>query len=200
MDVRKRRIHPVPFDRTGNAADKNDGPVRILPFHNTDMGQRVIDDAVSIVIPGIVEEDEIAGTHHRSFVKSAIAIDVVVDEPHSVGFGVGRITVVEVDAVLQINRSGDAGAIIRNPFAIGLNRPGPHQFGCSAYDGSSSGGYFDGSAAGLSYRRRPLCPVIRRRGTTYERGDSHEKSDQKHAGDGGGGSVHVTRISPAKLP
>lgn len=135
--MRKRGIHPVPFDGAGNAADKNDRPIRFLPFDDADVGQGIIDDAVSVVIPGIVEEDKIAGSYHRSFVKPAIAADVVVDQSDPVGLGVTSITVVEIDTVLQKNGAGDTGTVIRNPSAIGLNDATPHQFGRCLYDGGS---------------------------------------------------------------
>jgi len=84
MQVGKGQIHMVSLDRAGYAADKDDGPVRVLPLHDADVGQGVVDDTVSVVIPGIVEKDQVAGAHRRSLVKLAMPTDVMVNQPDAV--------------------------------------------------------------------------------------------------------------------
>ena|SRR5689334_1160226 len=85
MDVRKRKVHPVTLNRPGNTAYKYHRAVLFLPFHDPNVGQGVIDDPISVVIPSIVEEDKIPRTNNRTLVKFAMLSDVMVDQPDAVG-------------------------------------------------------------------------------------------------------------------
>ena len=76
-------------------------PSCFLAFHDADMSQRVVGHAVPIVIPGVVEKDQVTGPDGRTLMKLALPADMMMDQPHAVGFRIRRGAVVEVDAVLE---------------------------------------------------------------------------------------------------
>lgn len=139
VDLGKCQIHTVPLNRACDSADENDRAVRLLPFDNSDMGQRVVDESVPVVIPSIVEEDEVARMRGRAFMEFAALTDVLMDESDPVGLGIGRTTLVQIDAMRQKNRTGHAGAVVGDPSAVDLDRGGADKFCSRAHDGSSAG-------------------------------------------------------------
>lgn len=72
MDVGERQIHAVALDGFRDAADKYHRAVRFDPFHHADVGQRIVQLAVAVEVPSIVEEDQIAGLHRRALVDSSV--------------------------------------------------------------------------------------------------------------------------------
>ena len=152
MDVREAEIHTVAFDGTGYAADENHGAIRFLPLDDSDMRQRVIDLAISIVIPCVIKEDEVAWTDGRSLVECAVLFYVRIDDSDTVRMGIGHATVVQVDAMFEEYCSGDAGAVIGDASAIAHNRFASHELGRRPHNGGSIRHPLDGSATGALCR------------------------------------------------
>lgn len=92
MNMGMRHIHPVSLDGAGHPADEHNGAVVLHLFHDTYMGQGIVDQAIPIEVPGIVEEHQVAGQHDRAAVESAVFSDVVVNEAHAIGSTVGSAT------------------------------------------------------------------------------------------------------------
>ena len=86
MDMRKREVHAIALNRPGDSANKDHRTVRLLPLNDSHVGQGIIDEPVTVVIPSIVEEDEISRTSDGSLVHFAMPPNVMLDEPDSVGF------------------------------------------------------------------------------------------------------------------
>jgi hypothetical protein len=86
VDVRQGEIHAVTFDGTGYAADEEHGAVRFLPLDDSNVRQRVVHLAIPVVVPCIVEEDEIARVGNRPLVKRALLLYMRVDEADSICF------------------------------------------------------------------------------------------------------------------
>src|SRR4029450_4903523 len=105
MDVGKGEVHTVPLNGAGDTADENDGAVPLLAFDDPDMGQGVVDEAIVVVIPGVVEEHQIPRTDDRALVKFAMPADVMVDDPDAVRFRVGRTAILVSDAIPEIARA-----------------------------------------------------------------------------------------------
>ena len=74
MDVWEAEIHAVAFDGAGHATDEDYGAIRFLPLDDPDVRQRVVDLAISVVVPCVVEEDEVAGTDDRPLVECALLL------------------------------------------------------------------------------------------------------------------------------
>lgn len=89
MNMWMRHIHPVSFDSAGYPANEHNGAVMPHLFHDTYMGQGIVDQAIPIEVPGIVEEHQVAGLYDRPAVESAVFPDVVVNEAHAIGSAVG---------------------------------------------------------------------------------------------------------------
>ena len=90
VDMRQAEIHVVAFDGAGHATDEDHGAIRLLPFDDPDVRQRVVYLAVPIVVPCIVEEDEITGVGDRSPMEPALLSDVCMNDPDAVGMRVDR--------------------------------------------------------------------------------------------------------------
>lgn len=86
VDVRQGEIHAVAFDGTGYATDEEHGAVRFLPLDDSNMRQRVVHLAIPVVVPCIIEEDEIARVGDRPLVKRALLLYVRIDEADSIHF------------------------------------------------------------------------------------------------------------------
>ena len=91
VDMGQAEIHAVAFDGAGHATDEDHGAIRFLPLDDPDVRQRVIYLAVSIVVPCVVEEDEIAGVGDRSPVEPALLSYVRMDDPDAVSMRVARV-------------------------------------------------------------------------------------------------------------
>jgi hypothetical protein len=127
MDMREGEVHPMTLDGAGHTADKNDRAVPVLSFYDSDVGQRVVHETVVIVIPGIVEKDQVSRTNQRSLMEFALQADVMVDEPDAIRFGLGGTAGIEINAMSEKNGARHAGAVIRNAFAIGLDGRCSHE-------------------------------------------------------------------------
>lgn len=134
VHVREPQVHAVPLDRVGDAADKHDGPVRFLPFDNSHMGERIVDDAIAVVVPRVIEEDQISRLHSGPLMKRSVLADMVVNEPYTVRLRIMPLAVVEIDAVCEKNRPGHARAVVGNSPPVDLNGGGPYELGGSPND------------------------------------------------------------------
>ena len=134
MDVGEAEIHSIAFDGAGYAADEDYGAIRFLPLDDPDVRQRVVDLAVSIVVPGVVEEDEVAGMRDRSLVECAVFFYMRMDDPDAVRVGIAGLTVVQINAVLEVDGPGDAGAVIGDTSPVALDRFDAYEFCRSLYD------------------------------------------------------------------
>jgi hypothetical protein len=85
VDVRQADIHMVAFDGAGYATDEDYGTIRFLPLDDPNMRQWVVHLAISIVVPCIVEEDEIAWVGDWSLVERTLLPDMCMDDPDAVG-------------------------------------------------------------------------------------------------------------------
>lgn len=134
VDVRQAEIHTITCNGAGYATDENHGTIRLLPFDDADVRERIVHLAIPVVVPGIVEKDEIARVNNRSLVERALLPYVLMDDPDTVGVRIARFAVIEVDPMFEIHRPGHSGAIIGDASAVDLNRFGTHEFGCCPHD------------------------------------------------------------------
>ena len=81
------------------------------------MGQRIVQLAVSVEIPGVIEKYEIARTDVRSSMKGAMLPHMVVDEPDAILFLIIECSPIQINAVLQEDGTGDPCTIISDTFA-----------------------------------------------------------------------------------
>ena len=105
VDVGQGEIHAVAFDGAGHATDEDHGAIRLLPLDYPDVRQWVVHLAISVVVPCIVEEDEVAGADNRSLVECALLPYVRMDEANAVGTRVAGFTAIEIDPVFEKNRA-----------------------------------------------------------------------------------------------
>ena len=127
-------VHPVAFDGTGHATDEDYRAIRLLPFHDPDVRQRIVYLAVSVVVPCIIKEDKIAGMGDRSLVERALLPDVCIDNPDAVGVRGDGLSVIEIDPVFEKHRTGHPCAIIGDVPAVAFNRGGAYELGCCLCD------------------------------------------------------------------
>ncbi len=139
MDMRESEVHAVALDCAGHAADKEDGAIGFLPFDDPDVRQRIVDLAVPVRVPGVVEEDEIAWIDDRPSMEGAVLAHMGIDEPDSIGVGIARAAVVEIDAVFQEDGAGDSGAVGGDRAAVYFKGAGSDELGGGADDGVSMG-------------------------------------------------------------
>ncbi len=151
MNVGLSEVHPVAFDGPGHATDEDYRAIRLLPFHDPDVRQRIIYFAVSVVVPGIIEEDEIAGVGDRPLVEPALLPDVRMDNPDAVGVRGDWFGVIEIDPVPEKHCTGYPCTIIGDAPAVAVNRCGAYELGCCLYDRIAAWRALDGSATG------PFC-------------------------------------------
>jgi len=152
VNVWEAEIHAVAFDSAGHTADEDHGAIRFLPLDDPDVGQRVVDLAISIVVPCVVEKDEVAGMRDRSLVECALFFYVRMDDPDTIRIGIARGTVIKIDPVFEEDSSGDARAVVSDASAIALNRFGAHEFGRCPNDRVSTQSWLGGSTTGALYR------------------------------------------------
>ena len=181
MDVGEGEVHAVALDRAGHAADKEDGAIGLLPFDDPDVRQRIVHPAVPVVVPGVVEKDEIAWIDDGPSMEAAVLTHMGIDEPDSIGLGIARATVVEIDTVLQEDGAGDAGAVVGDRAAVDLKGAGSDELGGGADDGGSIGVGIVSLATGLS-----VCGACLVSGTAGE-GDRYDQKNQaRFRGSSGG--------------
>ena len=165
MDMRECEIHVVAFDSTRHATDKDDCAIRLLPLDDPDVRQRVIHLAIPIVVPCIVEEDEIAWLDSRSLVERALLLYVRMDEADAIGVRVAGSTAIEIDAMFEEDGSRDSGTVIGDAAAVHFNGAGSDELRCGADDGSSTWGGFHSLAATLLVRGACLRAISGYAGT-----------------------------------
>ena len=158
MDVWEAEIHAVAFDGTGHATDEDHRAIRFLPLDDSDVHQRVVDLAISVVVPCVVEEDEVAGTGDRPLVECALLRYVRMDDLNTIRIGIARFTVIQINAVFEEDGSGDAGAVVGDASTVALNRFGAYEFGRCPSDGAPAwralyGSTTQGRSAGSNTRR-----------------------------------------------
>ena len=134
VDVGQTEVHMVAFDGVSHATDEDDCAIRFLPLNDPDVRQRVVYLAVSVVVPGIIEEDQITGVGDRSPVEPALLPDVCMNDPDTVGVRGDGLSVIEIDPVFEKHRTGHPCAIIGDVPAVAFNRGGAHELGRCLYD------------------------------------------------------------------
>jgi len=139
MDMWMPEIHAVSMDRGGNAANEYDCAVRLDPLDNADVGQRIIQFSISVEVPGVVEEHQVAGMDVWPPVDCALLSYMVVNKPDAVGLGIAGVSVVEIDAVLQEDGACDTGAVVGDLSVRACDRGRAHERGRRLYDRRSAG-------------------------------------------------------------
>lgn len=129
------QIHAVTLDCVGDAADKHHGTVRFQVFDDSNMGQGIVQLAVSIEIPRVIEKHEVAWTDVGPSMKSAMLSYVVVDEPDAVSFRIMNSSTVQIDAVLQEDCTGQPCTVVSDTFSLACNGPRSDQPGCRLHYG-----------------------------------------------------------------
>lgn len=147
MDVREGEIHVVALDRAVYATDEDDGAIQFLPLHDSDVRQRIVRFAISIVVPCIVEEDEIAWLDSRPLMEGAMLPHMGMDELDAVGLSVGLFTAVEVDAMLEEDRAGESGTVVGDAAAVYFDGAGTEELSRGADDSGAAGDGVHCSAA-----------------------------------------------------
>ncbi len=148
VNMRQAEIHVVALDGVSHATDEDHGAICFLPFDDPDVRQRVVYLAVSVVVPGIIEEDQITGMGDRSPVEPALLPDVCMNDPDAVGVRGDGLSVIEIDPVLEEHRTGHPCAIIGDVPAIAFNRGGAYELGCGSHDRIPARRSLDGWATG----------------------------------------------------
>ena len=146
VDVGKTEVHMVAFDGVSHATDEDDCAIRFLPLNNPDVRQRVVHLAISVVVPCIIEENQIAGVGVRSPVEPALLLDVCMNDPDAVGVRGDGLSVIEIDPVFEKHCTGHPCAIIGDVPPVAFNRGGAYELGCCPHDRIPVRGAVDGSA------------------------------------------------------
>ena len=181
MDVWEGEIHVVAVDGAGHATDEDYGAIRLLPFDNPDVRQRVVHLAIPIEVPRVVKKHEVAGMDNRSLVELALLPYVRMNEAYAIRFGIPCAAVVQIDAVFEEDGSGDTGAVVGDASAVALNRFGAHEFGRCPHDRAPARHALDGSTTGTRLRCRWAKTFDRWRGTAHERHDCDSGHDEKES-------------------
>ena len=181
VDVGQAEIHVVAFNGTGYAADEDHCAIGLLPFDNPHVRQRVVCLAITVVVPCVVEEDEIAWVSDRALVKRALLLYVRIDEADAVCFRIVLAAAVQIDPVPEKHRTSHPCAIVSNAPAVALDRFGADEFGRCLDNRIPARRALDGSTTGALYRER-RARTFDLRGTAYERhgGDSGYDEEESH--------------------
>lgn len=134
VDVGQTEVHMVAFDGVSHATDEDDCAIRFLPLNDPDVRQRVVQLAISVVVPCIIEENQIARVGVRSPVESALLPDVCMNDPDAIGVRGDGLSVIEIDPVFEEHCTGHPCAIIGDTLAVAVNRCGTHEPGRCLYD------------------------------------------------------------------
>jgi hypothetical protein len=148
VDVGQTEVHMVAFDGVCHATDEDDCAIRFLPLNDPDVRQRVVHLAVSVVVPCIIEENQIAGVGDRSPVEPALLPDVGMNDPDAVGVRGDGLSVIEIDPVFEEHRTGHPCAIIGDVPTVAFNRGGAYELGCGPHDRIPARRSLDGWATG----------------------------------------------------
>lgn len=135
VDMWLLQVHSIALNGTRNAADEDYGPVRLHFLNDADMGQGIIGLSVTIEIPGVIKEDEVAWHDIRSPMQNAMLIHMVVDESDPVGIPLSVRCPVEIDAVFQIDGTGHSGTVVGDSLTLTRDGPCSDQPCCGLNDG-----------------------------------------------------------------
>lgn len=135
MDMWLLQVHSIALNGTCNTANEDHGPIRLHVLNDADMGQGIIGLSVTIEIPGVIKKHKVAWSDIRSAMEEAMSMDMVVDEPDTVGVHIPAGCSVEIDAVFKVDGTGNSGTIVGNSFAMTRDRPYSDQPCCGPNDG-----------------------------------------------------------------
>ena len=152
VHVGQAEIHVVAFDGAGYATDEDHGAIRLLPFDDPDMRQRVVHLAIPVEVPRVVEKHEVGWVDNWSLMKRTLFSYVRMDEPDAIGFRIVRATVVQIDAVFEEDGSGDTGAVVGDVPALALNRVGAYELGRCPHNRGPARAEFGRAATGVRLR------------------------------------------------
>ena len=161
-------VHPIPFDRAGHAADKDDGPVGFHHFDNAHMGERIVVSTVAVRVPRVIKEDQIAGSHDRAAMKSPVFPKMIVNEPHAIRSAVLNGIFVQIDTVSQIDGSSHSRTIVCDAASIALDGFRADQADRSTNDGLLTAVWRGGPTASGYGGDRGMQRLGRRSGTGRE--------------------------------
>ena len=179
VDVGQAEIHVVAFNGAGYTADEDHCAIGILPFDNPYVRQRIIYLAVTVVVPCVVEEDEVAWVSDRPLVKRALLLYVRIDEADAICFRIAFVAAVQIDTVSEKHRTSHPCAIVSNAPTVALDHFGADEFGRGLDDRIPVRRRLDGSTTGACSRCRCARTFDWLRGTTYERHDGDSGCDEE---------------------
>ena len=152
VNVREAEIHPVAFDGTDHSTDEDHRAILLLPLDDADVRQRIVHLAISVVVPCVVKEDQVAGMGDRPLVELTLLLNMRMDDSDAIGIRVNRVSVVEVDPVFEKHCTGHSRAVVIDAPAVAFNRFGAYEFGRCPCDRAPARHALDGSATG-AFRR-----------------------------------------------
>jgi hypothetical protein len=150
MRLRMCQVHAVTFDGLADAADEYDGPVNFHVFHHADVRERIIRDAVSIGIPGVVKKYQVTNLDRRSPMYDAVCAYMVKDKADAICLVALMDAVVQVDSMREIYGTCHSSAVIGDAPAAARNGSCSDEFRRRASD-------------------RVVMGIVRRRSTTIPR-------------------------------
>ena len=112
------QVHTVALNGVGNATDEDHRTIWFQPLDDSHMGQGIVQLAVSIEIPCIVEKHEVTGVDVCSPMKGAMLTHMVMDKPDAVPFRIIERSTIQIDPVLQEDGTGDPRTVVRDPFPL----------------------------------------------------------------------------------
>jgi hypothetical protein len=148
VDVGPAEIHVIAFDGAGYATDEDHRAIRLLSLDDSDVRQRVVYLAISIEVPCVVEEDEVAGVGGWSLVERALLPYVGMDEADAICFRIARAAAIQIDPMFEKHCTGYARAVIGDAPAVALNRFGAYECGRCLHDRAPGRRTLDGSTTG----------------------------------------------------
>ena len=118
MDMRLVQVHVVALDGVGDAADEDHGAVWFQSLDDPHMRERVVQLAVSIEIPRIIEKHEIAWADVRPSKKRAVLTHMVVDEPDAVSLRISQCATIQIDPVFEEDGTCHPCTVVGDPLAL----------------------------------------------------------------------------------
>ena len=123
MDMRLVQVHAVALDGVGDAADEDHGAIWFQPLDDSHMGQRIVQRAISVEIPCIIEKHEIAWVDSRLSMKGTMVTHMVVNESDAVPFRIIERSTIQIDPVLQEDGTCHPRTVVGDPLALACNGP-----------------------------------------------------------------------------
>ncbi len=180
VDLRKREVHAITRNRIGHAADEDYCTVRFDLFDHTDVGKGIVQFAVAVEVPRVVEKHEITGLDGRLSVEPPVSTHMLIDQPHPIRAGISRTALVEVDAVSKEDGSRHPGTVIANSLPVDGDCLGTDEVGRSARNRPSARYGGDGTTAWPHFWFGRSRMFDRRRRTAHQcgSGDGHHDEQQ----------------------